>query len=167
MGSHHGGQFGYRGSLGPRPGRPGLVASPDGPGHGPSVAGFQPVPYMATYAATKTYVERLGLALWYEFRRRGVRVYVLAPGYTATRFHERAQMSRRPPFPALVATPESVVADCLRQMERRPDRCLIVPGWTNRMMYRLVRWLPLSLVVRTAGAMYRPRGRRARRGIRE
>jgi short-subunit dehydrogenase len=127
-----------------------------------SVAGFQPVPYMATYAATKTYVERLGLALWYEFRRRGVRVYVLAPGYTATRFHERAQMSRRPPFPAPVATPESVVADCLRQMERRPDRCLIVPGWTNRIMYRLVRWLPLSLVVRTAGAMYRPRGRRAR-----
>ncbi|GBC85621.1 Serine 3-dehydrogenase [bacterium HR11] len=122
-----------------------------------SVAGFQPVPYMATYAATKTYVERLGLALWYELRRRGVRVYVLAPGYTATRFHERARMSRRPPFRTPVATPESVVAECLRQIERRPDRCLIVPGWTNRLMYRLVRWVPLSLVVRTAGAMYRPR----------
>ncbi len=125
-----------------------------------SVAGFQPVPYMATYAAAKTYVERFGLALWYEVRRRGVRVYVLAPGYTATRFHERARMARRPPFRAPVATPESVVAECLRQMERHPDRCLIVPGWTNRLMYRLVGWSPLSLVVRTAGAMYRPRGRR-------
>lgn len=122
-----------------------------------SVAGFQPVPYMTTYAATKTYVERFGLALWYELCRRGVRVYVLAPGYTATRFHERARMSRRPPFRTPVATPESVVAECLRQMERRPDRCLIVPGWTNRLMYRLVRWVPLSLVVRAAGAMYRSR----------
>ena len=45
-----------------------------------STAGFQPVPYMATYAATKAFVLSFSEALWEENREHGVHVMALCPG---------------------------------------------------------------------------------------
>ena len=55
-----------------------------------STAAFQPVPYMAIYAATKAFVLSFSEALWAEYRPRGVRVLALCPGATETRFFARA-----------------------------------------------------------------------------
>lgn len=55
-----------------------------------STAAFQPVPYMAVYAATKAFVLSFSEALWAEYRPRGVRVLALCPGATETRFFARA-----------------------------------------------------------------------------
>lgn len=51
-----------------------------------SVAGFQPLPYMATYAATKAFNLQHSLALREELRPFGVKVLVVCPGPTATEF---------------------------------------------------------------------------------
>ena len=51
-----------------------------------STAAFQPVPYMATYGATKAFVLSFGEALAEEVRAHGVRVVVLCPGQTDTAF---------------------------------------------------------------------------------
>ena len=45
-----------------------------------STAGFQAVPYMATYAATKAFVLSFSEALWDENRQHGVHVMALCPG---------------------------------------------------------------------------------------
>ncbi len=45
-----------------------------------STAGFQPVPYMTTYAATKAFVLSFSDALWEENRAYGVSVMALCPG---------------------------------------------------------------------------------------
>lgn len=55
-----------------------------------STAAFQPVPYMAVYAATKAFVLSFSEALWAEYRPRGVRVLALCPGATDTAFFARA-----------------------------------------------------------------------------
>lgn len=55
-----------------------------------STAAFQPVPYMAVYAATKAFVLSFSEALWAEYRPRGVRVLALCPGATETAFFTRA-----------------------------------------------------------------------------
>lgn len=55
-----------------------------------STAAFQPVPYMAVYAATKAFVLSFSEALWAEYRPRGVRVLALCPGATKTAFFARA-----------------------------------------------------------------------------
>jgi short-subunit dehydrogenase len=47
-----------------------------------SSAGFQPMPYFATYAATKSYVLNLSEALNRELSKTNVRVSALCPGPT-------------------------------------------------------------------------------------
>ncbi len=51
-----------------------------------SILGLIPAPYMATYAATKHAVEGFSESLDHELRTRGIRVSVIEPGYTNTKF---------------------------------------------------------------------------------
>lgn len=69
---------------------PDLVARRGGVLNVASTAAFQPVAYMAVYAATKAFVLSFSEALWAEYRDRGVRVVALCPGATDTPFFARA-----------------------------------------------------------------------------
>src|ERR1700674_5534802 len=55
-----------------------------------STAGFQPVPYISTYAATKGFDLLFAEGLAEEVRRYGVHVCALCPGSTVSEFHEVA-----------------------------------------------------------------------------
>jgi short-subunit dehydrogenase len=116
-----------------------------------STAGFQAVPFMATYAATKAFVLTFSEALWEENRPHGVHVMALCPGVTETNFFEAARGSKPP---ARVAqSPEDVVETALRALNRGKSH--VVSGWTNFMMTEAERFVPRSLVVRAAGKMMR------------
>lgn len=56
-----------------------------------SILGLIPAPYMATYAATKHAVEGYSESLDHELRTRGIRVSVIEPGYTNTKFEANSQ----------------------------------------------------------------------------
>jgi uncharacterized protein len=77
-----------------------------------SMAGNQPMPHFAPYAATKAAVTSLGESLHYELKPAGVTVSVLAPASVATEFAEVAdapgQAERQPAF--MTATAE----DCAK-----------------------------------------------------
>ena len=56
-----------------------------------SISAFQPVPYIATYAATKSFVLSYGRAFNRELRKkRGARVLCVCPFWTKTAFFDRA-----------------------------------------------------------------------------
>src|SRR4051812_46698592 len=55
-----------------------------------SVAGVQPVPGDATYAATKAFVLNFTEAVHEELQGTGVHITVVCPGFTRTEFQERA-----------------------------------------------------------------------------
>ncbi len=55
-----------------------------------SNSSFQPVPYMATYGATKAFILMFSEAIAEELKNKGVRVMVACPGPTATHFFEQA-----------------------------------------------------------------------------
>ncbi len=55
-----------------------------------STGGFQPVPYSATYAATKSFVLMFSEAVAEELKGSGVRVMVANPGATATEFFDQS-----------------------------------------------------------------------------
>lgn len=55
-----------------------------------STAAYQPVPHMAVYGATKSFVLSFSRALWAETRGSGVDVLALSPGATATEFFQVA-----------------------------------------------------------------------------
>src|SRR5713226_1903384 len=111
-----------------------------------TTAAFQPVPFMATYAATKAFVLSFSEALWEENRSHGVHVMALCPGVTETNFFDAAKMQRPP---ARVAqTPDAVVETALRGLAR--GKGSIISGWTNFIMVEAERLTPRALVVRIA-----------------
>ena len=118
-----------------------------------STAGFQPVPYMATYAATKAFVLSFSEALWDENRRHGIHVMALCPGVTETNFFDAAGIDR-PPMRA-VQTPEEVVETALRALPRK--KSLVISGWANWFVVEAERFLPRSAVTKVAGNALRSR----------
>ncbi len=116
-----------------------------------STAGFQAVPFMATYAATKAFVLSFSEALWEENRPYGIKVMALCPGVTETNFFEAAH-GHKPPARAS-QTPEEVVETALRGLARGKSH--IISGWINRAMTESERLVPRSLVTRMAGRMMR------------
>lgn len=57
-----------------------------------SLVGFQGVPFSASYAATKAYVQNLAEALYVELRPLGIDVLASAPGPVRSGFEARANM---------------------------------------------------------------------------
>jgi short-subunit dehydrogenase len=116
-----------------------------------STAGFQPVPFMANYAATKAFVLSFSEALWEENRQLGITVMALCPGVTETGFFEAAHIQK--PAGRVAQMPEDVVNTALRALARRKSH--VVSGWTNFLMVETERLVPRSVIVRAAGAMLR------------
>lgn len=116
-----------------------------------STAAFQPVPFMATYAATKAFVLSFSEALWEENRSHGIQVMALCPGVTDTNFFEAAR-GHKPPA-RVSQTPEDVVDTALRGLARGKSH--VISGWTNFLMTQSERLAPRSLITRVAGRMMR------------
>lgn len=118
-----------------------------------STAGFQAVPYMATYAATKAFVLSFSEALWEENRSHGVHVMALCPGVTETNFFQASGMDH-PPL-RISQTPEDVVDTALRALNRKKPA--VISGWTNFFTVEAERLFPRSLVTKVAGKALRSR----------
>lgn len=116
-----------------------------------STAAFQPVPFMATYAATKAFVLSFSEALWEENRPYGIKVIALCPGVTETHFFEASSI-QRPPGRAS-QTPEQVVDVALRALARGQGS--VVSGWINRAAVLLERFVPRTIILRGIGAVMR------------
>jgi short-subunit dehydrogenase len=116
-----------------------------------STAGFQPVPFMASYAATKAFVLSFSEALWEENRPYGIKVMALCPGVTETNFFAASQMQKPPA--RITQTAEDVVDTALRGLKR--GRSHIISGLPNYLMVQSERLVPRSLIARMAGAVLR------------
>ncbi|HZR40861.1 MAG TPA: SDR family oxidoreductase [Ktedonobacteraceae bacterium] len=116
-----------------------------------STAGFQPLPYMAVYGASKAFVLSFSQALTEEYRARGLRVLALCPGATETSFFdvagESASVGRR-------RTPEQVVTTGLQALEKGSS--VVIDGFSNALMAQLPRFFPRWLIARVAGQAVRP-----------
>jgi short-subunit dehydrogenase len=123
-----------------------------------SIAAFQPVPMLATYAATKAYVLSLSEALAVELKGTGVTVTTLCPGITATAMVQgamdaNAKMRQIPEF--LIAKADDVARLGFEACMRGDVIC--VPGVINRAAMIVSRGTPKWLIRAIGGAL----GRRA------
>ncbi|HEX2094070.1 MAG TPA: SDR family oxidoreductase [Longimicrobiaceae bacterium] len=112
-----------------------------------SVAAFQPVPQLATYAASKAFLLTLSEAVAEECRGSGVRVLALNPGPVATEFQQVAgtEVTART---LGVRTAEEVVDAALRALDR--GRTSVTPGAVNYLGTVAARVFPRSVVLRAA-----------------
>ncbi len=121
-----------------------------------SIAAFQPIPSLATYAATKAYVLSLTESLSEELRGTGVTLTALCPGITATGMLSKAreanaQLNQLPDF--LIGDVDDVARQGFRACMRGDTIC--VPGVVNQAAMLASRSTPKWLVRRLGGLMAR------------
>lgn len=107
-----------------------------------SVAGFQPLPYMATYSATKAFDLNHTVALWGELKRFGIRVTAVCPGPTDTEFAGVARVPGK-----FTGAPRDPVEVVVRQSIRAAEKGLpfVVPGLRSWFLSLGPRILPLCV----------------------
>ena len=138
--------------------------SPSGILNVSSVAGFYPLPEMAVYAATKSYVTSFSEALRIELAPEGITVTALCPGPVPTEFFEVASrdgqtiraMDRT--HPALATPAELVVRAALRGIERNKPG--VIPNRLLALLVRGSRLLPFPLIresIRLGAGPQRPK----------
>lgn len=120
-----------------------------------SIAAFQPVPSLATYAATKAYVLSLTESLSEELAGTGVTVTALCPGITATDMMAKAKEKS-----AGLKIPGFVVGDVDAVAEQGYRACMkgdviCVPGAVNLAATLTGRATPKWLLRRISGVMGR------------
>ena len=103
-----------------------------------SVAGYQPAPRLAVYAATKAYVLSLSESLHEEVRGSGVHVTALCPGLTRTEFQQVSNPGsrREEKMPGVAWTsPELVARTGLDDVAA--GKAISVPGAQYKLMTSL------------------------------
>lgn len=119
-----------------------------------STAGMQPLPYEATYGASKAFAISLMEALWMELHDTGVKLLVVNPGPVKTEWQEVAGYDEKTPIPPGMITAEQCVSDALRAYDR---------GSRSTVTGRFFPWFmraavgPKGVKLRVAERMYRPR----------
>lgn len=104
-----------------------------------SLVGFQGVPFSASYAATKAYVQSLAEALAFELGPLGIDVLASAPGPVRSGFEARANMRMK-----IAIEPDVVARETLRALGRKSA---VTPGLFSKILtYSLA---PLTRPLRT------------------
>jgi short-subunit dehydrogenase len=122
-----------------------------------STAAFQPVPYITTYAATKTFDLHFAEGLAEEVRQYGVRVCALCPGSTETEFFQVAGQrnhTRRVP-----ETAEKVAHVGLAALAA--GKTSVISGFKNWLGAETVRLVPRRTVAQIAAGIFRPKEKQA------
>ncbi|MFZ0301792.1 MAG: SDR family oxidoreductase [Terracidiphilus sp.] len=117
-----------------------------------STASYQPLPYYATYAATKAFDRFFAQGLAAEVARYGVTVTTLCPGPTESEFfavaRTRAFDRRRQPA-------EEVARLGIRGLER--GKLTVIPNFAGHVGAMAARLLPVGFIVRTVERIVRPK----------
>ncbi len=120
-----------------------------------SVAGFQAGPFMATYYASKAFVNHWTEALAFELRGTGVTATVSCPGATETEFAEAAGMQgSKLTSRGTLADAGEVALHGYRAM--MAGKTISVVGWRNAALAQSSRVAPRSVVRRVAAKLNQP-----------
>ena len=114
-----------------------------------SLSAFQPVPYISTYGATKSFVLSYSRAIGAELKGSGIRIMTMNPGWVKTEFFNHALQtnSGEVQYYNHLWEAKDVVATGLKDLYKTRKEYSI-HGLPVRNQVRLVKLLPHSLVMK-------------------
>jgi short-subunit dehydrogenase len=118
-----------------------------------SLAAFQPMPYLSTYAATKAFVLSFSEALWAENKDLGIGVLCLCPGPTESDLAEFPKALASSSGQKLVPAAE-VVRDALKALDQSESN-VVTGGIPNQIIANMPRLMPRELLVKSVGKLFR------------
>lgn len=124
-----------------------------------SIAGFQPLPYMAVYSATKAFVQTFSEAVHEELHGTGVSVTALCPGPVPTEWAEIANAERFS-IPVAQVSPHEVAEAAIGGM--LAGRRSVVPGVVPKVVSTGGRFAPRSVLLPAIRIGNRLRGKPGR-----
>jgi len=116
-----------------------------------SLSAFQPVPFIATYGATKSFVLSYSRAVGAELKPKGIRMMAMNPGWVKTEFFNHALQTNgndRVKYYNRLYEAADVVATGLKDLYKS-KKDYSVHGLPVRNQVRLVKLLPHSIVIKT------------------
>jgi short-subunit dehydrogenase len=107
-----------------------------------SVAGFQPLPYMSTYSATKAFNLHQSIALHRELKEFNIQVTVVCPGPVDTEFGGVARV------PGTITgikreLTKTVVRESINGFLNK--KLIVIPGIRSKLMIFLLKIIPISI----------------------
>jgi len=114
-----------------------------------SIAAFQPVPYLASYSASKSYVLNYTEALAKELEEYNVQVTCLCPGVTSTHFYTAMGSNTKG------GSPRDVAIAGINALFNH--KMTVVPGFKNRLRVYIERLLPRVIIAMLSKKVMRKR----------
>lgn len=125
-----------------------------------SMAAFMPIPYMATYAASKAFVRSFTQAITQECAYYDVNVMLFCPGLTKTNFNSAAGIDNEigkglsSDYQSTpTQTPEEVANEVMKALDK--NKQVAVSGAMNRLATKLIALIPNSFITRMFARSYR------------
>ena len=118
-----------------------------------STASYQPVPGMAVYAATKSFVRSFTSAVWGEVAGTNVRVLSVSPGATKTEFFDVAGAK---PAGAL-APVENVIKTTFKALDSRSSKPSVIDGFGNNVLAFFSGIMPKRPVIKAIAKVFVPK----------
>jgi hypothetical protein len=122
-----------------------------------STAAYQPVPYMAVYAATKAFVLSFTEALWGELIGTGVSAIALSPGGTKTEFFEVASNGKTSDGFGKMQTVGEVVDTLISALDKSTPPPSVISGGVNKVMAVSGRLVSRKTVIKIAIGLFKPK----------
>lgn len=111
-----------------------------------SLSSFQPVPYINVYGATKAFVLSFSRALNVEWKKKGIRVMAVCPGWVKTEFFDHAVTDDTITYYNRFYTPDQVITRALRDMRKGKD--VSICGFPVRAQVFFTKLLPHKMVMK-------------------
>ena len=111
-----------------------------------SLSSFQPVPYINVYGATKAFVLSFSRALNVEWKKKGIRVMAVCPGWVKTEFFDHAVTDDTITYYNRFYTPDQVIKRAIRDMKKRRD--VSICGFPVRAQVLATKLLPHRMVMK-------------------
>lgn len=119
-----------------------------------SQSAFQPIPHMALYAATKSFLTSMMLALKYEWKDKNIVVTTLCPSGMATTIQMQESIKSMG-FKGKITTlsTHKVARAGLRALKHK--KAMVIPGFFNKLAYFLSKFPSPYFLAKTTGKMWK------------